>query len=564
MVHFWIAVLCIFTATPFGFSQTISEKIASASKQTDSEIGIDLLSKEVNEQLIALREELNECYSIARDFSDKEADEKHYFELLQKTNQLRSQILGVENKWHKASQSDSKRDEEGYALWDQEETTLAQLVMEFGALDYLYIVPPDMASLKLNMHSNIPIPRESWSDVLEIILAHSGIGVKKLNTYARQLYVIKQDPSAIQHIAANVEDLTWIPDHSRLFYVFNPPIEQIKSAYQFFERFADVKQTFVYQVGPKIALVSSKEEIQKLLNLYQTVWENNPGKTARVVSVSKMPVKEMEKILTSFFSEALEKARPPFAKVEPDGLSVFSLTQGNSLVLIGQQEVVDRAEKIVKDTEEQLHDPAEMTIHLYQCRHSNPEDLAKVLDKVYASLLTSATEGQKEAEVNYASRGPQFKTPDGYASTPPLVVSPPPLKTGSFSSVELELGNDHFIPDPKTGNLLMVVRRDALKKIKDLLHKLDIPKKMVQIEVLLFEKQHNTKSGFGLNLLKLGTTRNGELLWRGLDLPKGPGVLAFLLKKPGRFFSSSTRKRSSCSFGSKIMVGVMKKNISVL
>ncbi|MBI3236699.1 MAG: hypothetical protein HYZ48_03230, partial [Chlamydiales bacterium] len=529
MVRFWIATLCIFSITPLGFSQTISEKMATAAaKQADSEIGIDLLSKEVNENLIALRSRLDECYALAKNFSDTQADEQQYFELLQRTNSLRSQIQGIENRWHQASLSESKRDEEGYALWDQEETTLSQLVMEFGALDYLYIVPPDMASLKLNMHSNIPIPRESWSDVLEIILAHSGVGIKKINTYARQLYVIKQDPSAIQHIAASAEDLAWIPDHSRLFYVFTPPIEQIKSAYQFFERFADVKQTFVYQVGPKIALVSSKEEIQKLLQLYQTVWENAQGKTARVISISKMPVKEMEKILIAFFSEAIEKGRPPFAKTEQEGLNVFSLTQGNSLVLIGQQEVVERAEKIVKETEEQLHDPAEMTIHLYQCRHSNPEDLAKVLDKVYASLLTSSTEGQKEAELNFASQGPQFKTPDGYAPTPPLVVSPPPLKTGSFSTVELELGNDHFIPDPKTGNLLMVVRRDVLKKIKDLLYKLDVPKKMVQIEVLLFEKRYQNQTSFGMNVLKLGSKRNG-IQWTSDMAPTGPGVLKFLL-----------------------------------
>ncbi|MBS0653856.1 MAG: hypothetical protein JSR39_10090, partial [Verrucomicrobia bacterium] len=398
---FYFTVAIAFSTAPLGFAQTISEKIAASSaRQGESDVGFDAMIKDVNQKLVTLRSELKQCYEQAVQLPNNESSEEEYLELLHHTNALRSQIQNLEAQWHDASVQDSKRDEEGYALWDQEETTLAQLVMEYGALDYLYIVPPEMAGVKLNMHSNIPIPRESWSDVLEIILAHSGVGVKKLNTYARQLYVLKQDPSAIQHVASTPEDLNWISDHARLFYVFTPPVEQVKSAFQFFERFADVKQTFIYQVGPKIAIVSSKEEIQKLINLYQTVWQNAPGKMARVISVSKMPVKEMERILTSFFGEAIEKNRPPFAKAEQDGLSIFSLTQGNSLVLIGQEEVVERAEKIVKETEEQLHDPAEMTIYLYQCRHSNPDDLAKVLDKVYASLLTSATEGQKEAELN--------------------------------------------------------------------------------------------------------------------------------------------------------------------
>ncbi len=168
------------------------------------------------------------------------------------------------------------------------------------------------------------------------------------------------------------------------------------------------------------------------------------------------------------------------------------------------------AEKIIHETEEQLQDPAEMTVYLYQCRHSNPEDLSKVLEKVYNSLLVSSTEANKEIDANVQSQGPLFKSPpDGYPPTAPLVVAPPPLKTGNSASFEVEQGTDHFIADPKTGNLLMVVRRDALIKIKDLLRKLDVPKKMVQIEVMLFEKRIKNENSYGMNLLKLGSKKNG-------------------------------------------------------
>ena len=40
--------------------------------------------------------------------------------------------------------------------------------------------------------------------------------------------------------------------------------------------------------------------------------------------------------------------------------------------------------------------------------------------------------------------------------------------------------------------------------MKDLIKKLDIPKKMVQLEVLLFEKRNRDTNDFGLNLLRLG------------------------------------------------------------
>jgi general secretion pathway protein D len=529
----WTLVISLLLLQSFVSSeQTISEKIASSARAGDQAQNFDGIVKEINQQLTALRTDLDGCYKKAQQLYAKGSTEGEFQPLLDQVNGLKAQIHALETKWYDAAVGESKREEEGFALWDQEETTLAQLVMEYGALDYLFIVPPEMAALKMNMHSNIPIPRESWSEMLEIILVHNGIGVKKVNAYVRQLYILKQDPSAIQAIASSPQQLQWTPDRARLFYVFTPPPEQVKSSFQFFERFADAKQTFIYQIGPKIAIVASKEEVLKLLDLYNTVWENAQGKISRVVTVGKMAVKEMEKILQSFFGEAIEKNRPPFGKTEQEGLNIFSLAQGNALILIGQEEVVDRAEKIIKETEEQLHDPAEMTVYLYQCRHSNPDDLAKVLDKVYNSLLMASTEANKEVDLNFASQGQQFKTPpDGYPPAAPLVVAPPPIKTGSTASLDIEEGSDHFISDPKTGNLLMVVRRDALTRIKDLLRKLDVPKKMVQIEVLLFEKRIQNESSYGMNMLKFGSKRN-LIKFNSQFAPTGRGVFEYLLTGP--------------------------------
>src|SRR5581483_2707386 len=63
----------------------------------------------------------------------------------------------------------------------------------------------------------------------------------------------------------------------------------------------------------------------------------------------------------------------------------------------------------------------------------------------------------------------------------------------------------NFIVDPKTGSIVMVVELDLLHKMKDLIRKLDVPTKMVQIEVMLFEKIVERENDGGLNLLQLGT-----------------------------------------------------------
>ncbi|HSW86089.1 MAG TPA: hypothetical protein VLG49_01160 [Rhabdochlamydiaceae bacterium] len=509
-----MSVILILCFLPIGlFSQTIAEKKASTLVKSDNDmIDDDDFLHKVNKDLVSLRNELNRSYAEAAQLYHKNADENAYRSLLEEINKVKTQIVNLENQWRDSAVSEVKKEEEGYALWDQEETTLAQLIMEYGAMDYLYIIPPEMVGLKLNMHSNVPIPRESWNEMLEIILAHNGFGFKKINPYARQLFILKQDPSAVQTIASKPQHLKLLPSHLRICYIFSPPIEQVKSVFQFFERFSDAKQTFVYQVSRKIAIVASKDEVEKLISLYDAVWEDPRGKVCKVIGLSKISSKEMEKILNSFFGENIDKNRPPFVKVEQEGLSVLSLGLGRSIVLIGQQEVVERAEKIVQETENQLQDPTEMTVFMYPCRHSDPSDLAKVLERVYSSLLLASTaEGIKEtAEVNYSAQGQLTKNPDGYPpNVPPLIVpTPPSLKPDLTSQVEVEQGSDHFIPDPKTGNLLMVVRRDVLNKIKDLLRKLDVPKKMVQIEVLLFEKRLNNQNNYGLNLLKLGSKHN--------------------------------------------------------
>ena len=527
LLYFCLAIITL-------SGQTLSDKLLQ--EENPSSAKTDVLLKGINERIHLLRAQLQEGYHQVQTLYDTQANEEQFHALLAEVNEVKQEIQEQEKQWREIVIKESKQEEEGYALWDQEETTLAHLIVEYGALDYLYIVPPEMANMKLNMHSNVPIPRESWNDVLEIILSHNGIGIRNINPYARQLYLLKQEPACIERIASSLEQLLLTPEHSRVFYLFSPPIEHIKSIRQFFEKFSDPKQTFIYQIGPKIGIVSNREEVQKILHLYQSVWGQMQGRVSRVIPVLKMSVKEMEKILQSFFSESIEKTRPHLNKNEQEGLTIFSLLQGNSLVAIGRKEVVDKAERVVRETEDQLQNPAEMTVYLYPCRHSSPNDLAQILEKVYTSLLATSSDTKKEAGLNYSAPGAPFKIPpDGYPPVPPLVVAPKPINSNTLSTVEIDYGSDHFIPDPKTGTLLMVVRRDALGKIKDLLRNLDIPKRMVQIEVLLFEKQLNCENSLGMNLLKLGT--KNVLKWSSNVAPSGSGVLEFLLhNKSSRHF----------------------------
>lgn len=522
------ALLCALLLMPALHSaQTIHDKQAAFGHKREIAEGPRI--QEVNAMLAQLRQELAQAYDAVHQLDAQDAEPLEYKALLEHIRTIKLKIAEVEAQWRQSSVAEGKREEEGYAFWDQEETTLGNLVMEYGAMDYLYIVPPEIAAMKINVHSMVSVPRESWSDVLEILLAQNGVGVKKTSPYVRHLFVFKHDPSCVGSIVARPEDLQWVDTHTRLFYILSPPIEQAKSVFHFFERVVDGKQTFVYQIGTRVALVSSREEVEKLLSLYEAVWKDVKGKVCRVVCISKMPAREMEKILLSFFGEMTERNKPPFGKLEQDGLIIHSPPQGNSLILIGTSDVVERAQRVVKETEDQMEDPAEMTVYLYACQNSDPADLAKVLEKVYSSLLVSNAENVREGQGSSGVKSYELKMPE---PSPGLTMAlgstkmaPPTLSEG-----EGHKSTEHFIPDLKTGHLLMVVRRDVLPRIKDLLRRLDVAKKMVQIEVLLFEKRLSSQSNFGLNLLRIGESTQ-SVTFTPSHPSSGGGVLEYLLKR---------------------------------
>ncbi len=137
---------------------------------------------------------------------------------------------------------------------------------------------------------------------------------------------------------------------------------------------------------------------------------------------------------------------------------------------------------------------------------------------------------------------------EGYYQAPGggYVINPMPAEPGIFVESDPNEGRQNFIVDLKTGAIVMVLEADILPKMKELIAKLDVPKKMVQIETLLFEKVLKKENTFGLNLLRIGEdvakniNRTGAIFntvrARGSDFddelePSRLGVCEFLLSK---------------------------------
>ncbi|MCH9608558.1 MAG: Type 3 secretion system secretin [Chlamydiales bacterium] len=499
------------------FGQTIAEKKESFAKHTTEYSG------EVFEELRLVNETLEEKQFELRSLSERvahlyqtKAEETEYRPLIEQIKLLRAEIDEIQEMWRKEASSMGQADE--YALWHQPDTTLFQLVMDYGSIEHVYFVPPEIGSLRTSLQSNLPIPRESWSECLELLLAQYGVGVKQLNPYLKELYFYQNDLSSIKMITDKQSDLDVLPVSARVCYILTPKSTDPRSTLSLLQRFCNLSTTSIDMIAGKVFITAPVSAIQELMKLYSFVKDGEGLQESQVISLSKVDAKEMETILnTAFNGGSGETYEGSMLRVIP----LESLSQ--SLFLSGTRDEVQKATKLIHDVESTVEDPQEKTVFWYSTKHSDAEELATVLARVY-DLLTGQASPVKNSKIEEVAKEKQ------------LAVSTKGVKPGEkkSSSHKTADGQNNFVVDPKTGAIIMVVEQEALPKIKELLKKLDVPKKMVQIEVLLFEKKMSNNNNFGLNLLRLGSeavSKNKMGLAFGGATSGASGILDFFVSR---------------------------------
>ena len=498
--------------------QTIAEKKASFERSDNEMDPITLHElREVNQLMDEKRGELSHLYEKARTLYLSGTDLESYSPLLLLIGQLKAEIAEIQNMWRLETASLVQHEE--YALWHQPDTSLHQLVMDYGAPDHVYLIPPEVGGIRMSLNSNLPIPRESWGECLELILSQYGIGVRSLNPYLRELYVLRNDPSGIKGILDKSEQLDFYPPHARVCFILTPSVTDSRADMLFLQKFSCPVETKIEIMSGRIYITSSVDTIQELLKLYTFAYSGAGRQEFQLVTLCKINAREMEMILNSAFHD--NKA---VSTHEGSSLRVIPLEHlSQSLFLSGSCEEVKKALSLIRDVEAQIEDPQEKTVFWYTTKHSDAEELATVLAKVY-DLLTDA-----KPRSTQATQKKEDPKKNETQIVPAIRVQP---KIDSRTFHKTADGQNNFIVDTKTGSIIMVVEAEALPKIKELLKKLDVPKKMVQIEVLLFEKKVSNSNNFGLNLLRLGTeakntVKNG-LTW---GAGSGAGILDFLISR---------------------------------
>ncbi len=602
--------MVIYAASLFG--QTIAEKKAGiASGESELSPEMQKFLGEVNRDLLKRQESLRKLQRKVIELYDQNAPVAAFHDLLLEINDAKENIRILQESWREMVTKPGIKDE-GYALWHQPDTTLEQLVIDYGALDYVYMIPRDIGEIQVSISSNIPIPQASWGEMLEQILMQSGIGIKELNPYLRRLYRLQSDFSSVQLITSDPQDLEIYPDAARVSFVLAPEPMDVKRVWFFLEKFINPNSMVLQRIGRLIMITAAVNEVKDLLKVYDFVMASKRELEYKAVPLFRVEAEEMAKILTSIFEEfsgeegVEESAQPEIAQRENlrnrkvvgarpprnpsrrqqdqtkgiSALTVIALPKAAQAVfLIGTAEEIKKAEDIIYEVEKQVGAARDKSVFSYTVKHSDPEDLAQVLAKIYHLMIENRVtfdqcnitqaeeelrgelkdaEDQAKEEIKEAVREEreniQRRDPIPSYFTPPFyqqgnyTINPRPIETRpGIDERNVNKGRDNFIIDPKTGCLIMVVETDLLPKLKEIIAKLDVPKKMVQIEVLLFERILKRDLNYGLNLLKIGSAasqkhRTSSVWAGGLDQcaaisdPQtirncGPGILDFFISR---------------------------------
>lgn len=505
------------------YSQSIEEKKESLrAEENDLDKRLEKELEETNAKLLSLKKYLKESYDEAEILFSNNATEECFEALLEKISKLKSEISQVESEWRELALEDTLDD--NHALWHQPETTLGQLVIDYG-LSYVYLIPAELSFLPLSVSSQLPIPAQSWDQMLEEILVSQGLGIRQINPYLKQVYSLKENFSnSLSLITNNEKDLDFIPPSTRACYILTTTHLDPQEIYQFFIRFSNPERIRLNMIGKNIFIIGQVQEIKQLLTMHGYIDDNPCGREYKLMTLCRIPPIEAENILLTYFSHD-NQAQPT------RDLKVLGINSGlPSLFLVGTCEQIKEAEGIIEDIESKMQDPKEKILFCYQCKHSKAEEIAAVLQKVYALMQSNPVQ---QAEDPYVA-------PAAASSDQSLTVSPAPIAPIYSASNEVkEASTGGFIVDSKCGCIIMVVEKEALIKIKELLRKLDVPKKMVQIEVLLFEKKVSEEDHFGLNLLKMGSaacnTNLSSLSWNeGASCGQSPGILSFFLSRKSK------------------------------
>lgn len=182
---------------------------------------------------------------------------------------------------------------------------------------------------------------------------------------------------------------------------------------------------------------------------------------------------------------------------------IISDERTNSLIVMANEEALEAVKKLIAELDVDV-DPSRLAqIQVVYLEHAKAEDVAQVLSQLGNSSNSSSSRNSRNSSTSRNSR----RTPPTPARN--ARSGQPDGAEGSGSAVAAFDEGLRITSDESTNSLVLIATRDQFAIIKQVIEKLDIPRKQVFVEAVILEMATDDANSAGLSFHAGGTNAAG-------------------------------------------------------
>ncbi len=236
---------------------------------------------------------------------------------------------------------------------------------------------------------------------------------------------------------------------------------------------------FAYPATNTLIVTDTGSNIDRLLKIMRELDQEGPSETIDIIPLRFAGAKDVANKINELYADDLKgkaptaaaarrpAARGPELEETPYISKIIPDDRTNSVIVLASKRALTKVRELVARLDRKLEAGTEGKIHVHYLKHANAKDLAQVLSTLTASSVTASRVGA--------------------AGTPPGGATPGRQATATEVTAEFE-GGVKIAPDENTNALIITATaKDYNTLAKEVIDKLDIPRKQVYVEVVIME-----------------------------------------------------------------------------
>ncbi|MCC6273975.1 MAG: type II secretion system secretin GspD [Deltaproteobacteria bacterium] len=237
---------------------------------------------------------------------------------------------------------------------------------------------------------------------------------------------------------------------------------------------------FAYPATNTLIVTDTGSNIDRLLKIMRELDQEGPSETIDIIPLRFAGAKDVANKINELYADDLKgkgaattaaarrpAARGPELEETPYISKIIPDDRTNSVIVLASKRALTKVRELVARLDRKLEAGTEGKIHVHYLKHANAKDLAQVLSTLTASSVTASRQTA--------------------AGTPPGGATPGRQAAATEITAEFE-GGVKIAPDENTNALIITATlKDYNTLAKEVIDKLDIPRKQVYVEVVIME-----------------------------------------------------------------------------